>query len=104
MPTTNPDGYDGSAGDFVNSEAAAAVLWVLGNHDVGVEPGSFMTYLLKAWMAADRRNRALLGSLYTEHDLAFTVFDQHGEAALVSAAQRPQRARAAKGDARGDQG
>jgi hypothetical protein len=100
----NPGGEDGTAGDFVNSEAAAAWLWVLGNQVVGQEPGGFMSLILRAWLSADRQNQSKLDQGWPEYSFALEVFRQHGEDALISAAQRPARARANQEAARGDQG
>lgn len=60
----------------VSVNVAQAVIWHFGDHELGREPGSFMTRLLSTMSAADSENRGKLALAFPDVMYAFHCVQQ----------------------------
>ena len=63
-------------------QAAWHVNWYFGNHNLGTEPGHFISGLLNTWNRADKVNGGKLRLAYPVYSEAFAVYQERGAEAL----------------------
>jgi hypothetical protein len=72
----------------MDENAARQVLWMY-DADGGMQPGSFITALLSAWMKADFQNRARLASAFPHYAEPMKLMQgEHGPDRILDALHR----------------